>query len=176
MTKLKRFLKYFLITLPILTVLFFSLGLLLPTVTYESKITVNKSVETSFGTFTNALKLSDWVIGLKGIAWISGNQNEVGSKWKFIVTQNGRDFELIQTLKEFKKNELFVSLADNEWFIDEVEVKFISKGPSTDIIATSHVQGKNIFWRSAFVVAQPLLRINDHAMYDKLKEVIEKGN
>ncbi len=174
MKKLKKFLKYFSITILVLVILFFSLGIIFPTISYESKITVNKPVETSFGVFTNAFKLSDWVIGLKGIGWISGGQNEVGSKWKFIVTQNGKDYELIQTLKAYKKNELFLSNSDNELFIVDVEVKFISKGTSTEIIATSHLSGKNIFWRSVFVLGKFYLNKNDQKMYDKLKEVIEK--
>ncbi|MBI3501505.1 MAG: hypothetical protein HY063_06905 [Bacteroidetes bacterium] len=176
MKKLKKFLKYFFITILLLAVIFFSLGIIFSTITYESKVNVNKPVETSFGVFTNAMKLSDWVIGLKGIGWISGGQNEIGSKWIFIVTQHGSDYKLTQTLKEFKKNELFVTNADNELFTDDVEVKFIPNGTSTDIVATSHLSGKNIFWKSAFVCAQSLLRKQDQEMYNKLKEVIEKEN
>ena len=174
MKKIKKFLKPVLIVILVLAVLFFCLGLFIPSITYESKVTVSKPVETSFGVFTNAFKLSDWITGLKGIAWISGNQNEVGSKWKFIVRQNGRDLELIQTLKAFKQNELFFTNADNELFNDDVEVKFISKGTSTEIIATSRLTGKNIFWKSVLAVGQLHLASNDQKMYDKLKEVIEK--
>ena len=171
---MKKFLKRFLLTILILVIVFFSLGIIFPTVTYESKINVNKPVEKSFGVFTNAMKLSDWIIGLKGIGWISGNQNEVGSKWKFIITRFGNDYELIQTLNAFKQNELFSSNSDNDSFINNVEVKFISKGNSTDIVATSHLSGKNIFWKSAFFCGQSVLHSQDQAMYDKLKEVIEK--
>ena len=171
---MKKFLKRTCITVLVMVIIFFSAGIIFPSVTYESKVTVNKPVEISFGVFTNAIKLSDWVIGLKGIGWISGGQNEVGSKWKFIVTQQGADYELIQTLKVFKQNELFVTNADNELFTDDVEVKFISKGTSTEIVATSNMKGKNIFWRSIFFFAQFYLQSNDQKMYDKLKEVIEK--
>ncbi len=171
---MKKFLKRFLITILILVVVFFSLGIIFPSISYETKVTVNKPVEKSFGVFTNAMKLSDWVIGLKGIGWLSGNQNEVGSKWLFIVTQNGRDYKLIQTLREFKQNELFTTNADNEIFSDDVQVKFIPKGTSSEIIASSTLSGKNIFWRSAFFCAQFYLSGNDQKMYNKLKEVIEK--
>ena len=54
------------------------------------------------------------------------------------------------------------------------EVKFTSNGTSTEIIATSNLKGKNIFWRSVFVFAKFYLHGNDQKMYDKLKEVIEK--
>jgi len=173
---MKKFLKRAGITLLIIVIIFFSAGICCPTISYESKVTVNKPVETSFGVFTNAFKLFDWVTDLKGIGWISGSQNEVGSKWKFIVTQNGTDYELIQTMKAFKQNELFVTNADNKLFTNDVEVKFISKGTSTEIIATSNLKGKNIFWRSVFVFARFYLNGNDQKMYDKLKEVIEKEN
>ena len=176
MKKLKKFLKYFSIIILVLVILFFSMGIIFPAITYESKVTVNKSAEISFGVFTSPFKLSDWVTGLKGIGLISGIPNTVGSKWKFIITQNGTDYELIQTMKELKLNELFVTHADNELFTDDVDVKFISKGNSTEIIATSHMSGKNIFWRSAFACAQFYLGSNDQKMYDKLKEVIEKEN
>lgn len=173
---MKKFLKHAGISILVIVTMFFSAGIIFPSVSYESKVTVNKPVVTSFGVFTDAIKLSDWVIGLKGIGWISGEQNEVDSKWKFIVTQFGNDYELIQTLQTFKQNELFITSADNESFTDDVEVKFISKGSSTEIIATSTLKGKNIFWRSVFLFAQFYLRRNDQQMYDKLKEVIEKSD
>ena len=171
---MKKFLKRAGITILVIVIIFFSAGIIFPSITYESKVTVNKPVETSFAVFTSPFKLSDWVTGLKGIGLISGIPNTIGSKWKFIVEQNGKKLELVQTMKEFKLNELFVTHADNELFTDDVEVKFISKGTTTEIIATSHLSGKNIFWRSVFVCAQFYLGSNDQKMYDKLKEVIEK--
>lgn len=171
---MKKFLKGFLVTILVLVVIFFSLGIIFPSVTYQSKISVNKPAETSFGVFTNAVTLSKWIPGLKSIGWINGYQNEIGSKWKFIVTRFGKDYELIQTLNDFKKNELFISNSDNDRFSNDVEVRFISNGNSTQIIATSELRGKNIFWRAVFFCAQSVLRKQDQEMYDKLKEVIEK--
>lgn len=173
---MKKFLKSAGITILVIVIIFFSAGIIFPSISYESKVTVNKPAETSFGVFTNAFKLWDWVTGLKQISWISGGQNVVGSKWKFIIRQNGTDYELIQTLKAYKQNELFTSNSDNELFTNDVEMKFISKGTSTEIIATSNLKGKNIFWRSVFVFAKFYLNGNDQKMYDKLKEVIEKEN
>lgn len=173
---MKKFMKYTAITILVIVIAFFIAGICYPSVSYESKITVNSPVETSFSVFTSAFKLSDWVSGLKGIGWISGGQNEVGSKWKFIVTRYDEDYELIQTLKAYKQNELFTSNSDNEIFTADVEVKFIPKGTSTEIISTSTLRGKNIFWKSAFVFAQSVLHKEDQEMYDKLKEVIEKEN
>jgi len=171
---MKKFLKRVGITILVIVIIFFSAGIIFPSVMYESKVTVNKPIETSFAVFTNAIKLSDWVIGLKGIGLINGIPNTVGSKWKFIIEQNGQKLELIQTMKEFKLNELFVTHADSELFTDDVEVKFTSKGESTEITATSNLKGKNIFWKSVFVFAKFYLHGNDQKMYDKLKEVIEK--
>ena len=174
MKKVKKILKYFLITIVLIVIAFFTAGICCPAVSYESKVTVSKPVETSFGVFTNAMKLSDWITGLKGIGWINGNQNEVGSKWKFIVTRFGSDYELIQTLTAFRQNELFTSNSDNEAFTNKVEIKFISKGASTEIIASSKLEGKNILWKSAFASGQFFLHKQDQEMYDKLKEIIEK--
>jgi len=171
---MKKFLKRVFITISVIGIIFFSAGIIFPSVTYESKVTVNKSAETSFSVFTSAFKLFDWVTGLKGIGWISGSQNEVGSKWKFIVTYFGNDYELIQTLKDFRQNESHACSSFHELFTNDVEVKFVSKGASTEITATSHLAGKNIFWKSVFFFAQFYLQRNDQKMYDKLKEVIEK--
>ena len=171
---MKKFMKYVGITLLVIILVFFSLGLFVPSVSYESKVVVNKPVETSFGVFTNALKLEDWITGLKGIGWISGNQNEIGSKWKFIITRNGTAYEMVQTLDGFKTNELFAFKTDNDLFTNQADVKFINKGTSTEIIATSRLNGNNIFWRSVFFIGQSYLAAQDQEMYDKLKGVIEK--
>ena len=171
---MKKVLKYTGAVILILVVVFFSAGLIFPTVTYETKVTINKPVEATFGAFTNSLKIIEWVPGLVGIGWVSGTQNEAGSKWLFIIKIRGEKYEMNQILNAIKKNELFSITTTCEMFSSDVDVKFVNKGSSTELVATSKLTGTNWFWRSVFFFAQPMLTGQDEDMYNKFKEVAEK--
>ncbi len=172
---MKKFLKYAGATLLVLVLIFFSFGLFSPSITYETRTVVNKPVDSTFADFTNTLKLLEWIPGLEGIGWISGTQNEPGSKWLFIIRYEGTKYEMTQTLHQFKPNELFSFNTDNKMFTSDVEVRFTGKGASTEIHSTAHLTGKNIFWRSVFFFAKGFLTGQDQAMYGKFKEVSEKN-
>ena len=169
----KKLIRLAKIILPLL-IIFFSFGIFIPSVQLESKIVLNKPVETSFRVFNDPFQFSEWIPGFKKINWLSGKYNEAGSKWKFTIEKMGIKSEMFNELTAYKPNELFAFRMENGALTYDAEVKFIKNGTSSEIISSSKLQGKNIFWRSLFAVAKFYFQMQDQEVYNKLKEVIEK--
>jgi len=173
---MKKILKCLGVIILLLVSAFFSLGIFIPSLNYDNKILVNKPVEQSFRVFTNVFSFSEWIPGFKNIKWLSGKQNEIGSKWEMTVVQEGEKYTMTETLTYFKENELFAFKLENDMLTNDVEIRFVNKGETSEIISSNHIEGKNIFRKSLFVFSHSYFKQQSKEMYDKLKEVIEKEN
>jgi hypothetical protein len=173
---MKKFLKYLLLMLVALVVIFFSLGLFVPSFSYDNVIEVNKPADKAFYSFYNLGNMSKWIPGFQYIEPLSGFPDEVGSKLKMVLVQDGKKYIMIETMTAFKENEVFAFTLVNEVFTSDVEILFQGHGNTTTIIAHSKVKGKNIFWRALLLLSRPHIKSSQQQAYDKLKEVIETGN
>jgi len=115
---MKKILKCLGVIILLLVSAFFSLGIFIPSLNYDNKILVNKPVEQSFRVFTNVFSFSEWIPGFKNIKWLSGKQNEIGSKWEMTVVQEGEKYTMTETLTYFKENELFAFKLENDKIFD----------------------------------------------------------
>ncbi|MEK6615242.1 MAG: SRPBCC family protein [Bacteroidota bacterium] len=176
MKKLKKYLLYSALPILVLAIIFFSAGIIFPIISYESKVTVKKPVEQSFRVFTDVFTFSEWIPRFITIKWLSGKQNEIGSKWEMTIEQEGKEYRMTETLIAFKENELFAFKLENDMLTNDVEIRFANKGETSEIISSNHITGKNIFWKSLFVFSPSYFKQQSKEMYDTLKKVIEKSN
>lgn len=170
----KRILKYSCGIVLLLVVVFFSFGIFVPVIRYESKVSVNKPIESSFRIFNSVFYLYDWVPGLTKVEPVSGTPGLAGYKWKMLTVQNGEEYPMTGELLAFKENELFEFRIESDVMTNDVKIRFINKNGTTEIVSSNCVKGKNIFWKSVFVFTQSYFIKQDQTMYDKLKEIIEK--
>lgn len=173
---MKKVLRFIVIGIFALAVLFFSLGLFIPTFSFDNVVEVNKPIEKTFAEFNDVSNMYKWIPGFQFIEPISGWPNEVGSKWKLVVKQEGKRMELIETMTACKENEVFAFNLSNEMMSNDIEIVFTSKGQRTLITAHNKVSGKNIFWKSLFVVSKSYFKNVQQKSYEKLKIVIEEKN
>ncbi|HEY4800882.1 MAG TPA: SRPBCC family protein [Bacteroidia bacterium] len=176
MKKIKKIFKYILGFISLVVLVFFSFGILTPSIDYDTKIAVSKSAETSFKTFTDVMKLSDWVPGFKGVKLLSGQQLVVGTTIEVTVEQEGKTYVLLQEITGIKENELVEFTLSNNMLSNDCKIRFEKFADHTDIIASDHIQGKNIFWRALFAMDQSRFKKQSAEMYARLKNVIEKSN
>ena len=173
---MKKIVKYFLIALLLPIGVFFSLAFFLPSIQYESKITVNKPVDLSFKVFSSPFSLSAWIPGLKNVRWISGKQNVLGSKWEMTIEEGDNEYVVTEELITYKENELFVIRMENEDIINNVEVRFTNKGNESEICSSNHSTAKNFFQKPFFLFFKSSLKKRDEEMYKRLKRLIEVIN
>jgi len=95
-----KILKYILFLIAGLIIIFLAMGLLKPEVNYGCEITVNKPLEEAWYVTQDPSKFPQWLEGFKSMELISGEEGQVGSKYKVIVQpgEGQPDFEMIETV------------------------------------------------------------------------------
>lgn len=169
-----KFVKYTLLGLIGITLAFICLGFFHTSFDYENKIEVDASVEKSYATFINDSLMSEWLIGYVGNEVLSGAPLTPNSRFLMKFEQDGQTIEIIEELKEIKKNEKYIFNRETDFFTSKVEIYFEGNKHKTTITAYSTIRGSNILYCSMFYILKGGLQIQSQKNYDLLKEVIEK--
>ncbi len=155
-------------------IIFLALGFIYPKPEHQTRVEINRSREVSWNYFTDESKMVEWMKGFKKIETISGKRNEIGSKYRMTFQEDGREIVMTETVKEFKPQERFDFLLENEVISDDVTITFSEENGKTIITQTDRITGGNMFWRSLFAVIQSNLKANAQEMLEKLKTNIEQ--
>ena len=168
---MKKFLKYFLIVIVAIVVIFFSLGLLFPSHEYTITTTVNAPVEKTFAVLNDTSKLKEWLTGFQYMENISGKLYEVGSKWKVVFDDHGSEILMTETITAFKENELVAFVIENDFIKSTDEIRFIPKGNMTEVIAHAHYSGTGIFQKSILVLFRGFVKKQQEENRERLHGV-----
>lgn len=152
--------------------LFYALGLIFPTLSTETRVTINKPRAEVWKYFTDQSKLKDWLPNVKSIENISGEPMTTGSKFKITFEENG-EIVMTETMTEVKEPEVFAFVLENEVITANDRITFIDKGDKTEVVENNTFSGGNIFWRSLFVVMKSTFEKKSAENYQKLKNNIE---
>jgi hypothetical protein len=98
-----KYLKYLLGILLLLVILFFAIGMITPSVSYESEVTVNKSADEAWAVMSDESKMSQWISGFKRTEPVSGEPNTIGAVSKVYVEDNGEEIVMEETVTNFKR-------------------------------------------------------------------------
>lgn len=97
--------KVILIIISIVSVGFFSTGLIMPEIKYQTRIEINKNIDGVFQSFSDIKNSKDWVPGLKSVGVRKEVPNKIGSVYELIAMDKGADITIVQKITAFKKNE-----------------------------------------------------------------------
>ncbi|MFN0728924.1 SRPBCC family protein [Polaribacter gochangensis] len=124
-----------------LVIVFFSTGLIIKETTYQVKIEIDKPLNTVFSVFNNQELMKEWLTDVKSITPVNVKPGIVGSEYKMIVENQGKEMEMSEKVMAFipnKKVTLFFD-ADDMLKTDEYNFSF-SDGKTTiikDVICKS---------------------------------------
>lgn len=175
-----KILKYILYVILGLIVAFFALGLLKSSISYGHEITVDKSIEEAWAVSKDPSKFGQWLDGFKSIELISGEQDQVGSKYKVIVNpgEGQPDFEMIETLASMKEFEEINLKFDSEMMDFDQTMTYKESDGKTTIKTDSKVMAKGMIMRSMFAVMELLggsFTKQEAKNMEALKTVIESN-
>lgn len=151
-----KIVKILLFIIIALILLFLLIGLVKPSISYGHEITVDKSVEESWAVILDETKYPLWLEGYKSIELIEGEKGAIGSKYKVIVNpgEGQPDFEMIETIVDFKANE-FVNLHFDSEMMDFDQITYIAQMDGKTTVKTeSTVLAKGIVMRSMFALME----------------------
>ena len=170
---MKKILKYFLLTIVVVLLGFFSVGLLHPSYSYTNSIEIDCTVEEAFAAFTDESRADEWLIGYKGYEILEGEPPKPGSKFLMKFENEGQEMKFTETLTAFKENEEFTFDMETEFFTGTVQILFEGSNPCT---MTTHTynEGTSTFYCSMFYLMKSAMQDQSQKNYDLLKEMIEK--
>ena len=169
---MKRVLQ-FVLPILIMLILFFSIGLIKPTVSYENEVMIERPVDKSFMVFTDVSKMGEWLTGFKKMERIKGLPTLPGSLIRMTMEMNGKEISVTQEVIDFKWNKLFSFRLHHESMTIDCEYTFVSSEMNSEIHSIMIVEGKNLFWRSINLFIKRKMKKQNQDDLDKLKALIE---
>ncbi len=153
---------------------FYVIGLVKPSVTYESTIVINRSAKQTWQVFSNKDLMSQWMPGFVKIENIKGEAMSKGSEFKLYVKENGQDFIMTEKVIELIPEKYYEFELENGILKNHIKIQFKENKPfTTEITQTSEVFAQNWFFRSLFVFFKSQFKEQDEKTMLALKKLVE---
>ena len=175
-----KILKYILIVLAVLVVIFIAIGFIVPTVEYGHEITVDKPLKEAWAVSQDETKFAQWLEGYKSIELISGEKGKVGSKYKVVVNpgEGQEDFEMIETVVAKKEFDHVNMHFDSDMMDFDQKIIYTEVDGKTKIKTESTVSAKGMMMRSMFAFMEMVggvFHAQEKKNIEALKKVIEEN-
>ncbi|MEZ5344832.1 MAG: SRPBCC family protein [Pyrinomonadaceae bacterium] len=171
---IKKVLIGLVVAVVLLLAIFFAPAFLVPVVTNETRVTINKPREEVWKKFMDSSQMGKWLVGFKSIETISGEPDKVGSKHKIVLEENGQRFEATETVKEVVENEKFAFELAADAIRDDITVTLINKGLTTEVVQSERVTADGVFYRAMCFWMKSWMRERSQQNMDNLKKYIEE--
>ncbi len=168
-----KILKYLLILVLLLVLIFFGNGLLTPSVSYENTIMVNKPIEESWAVMSDEATMSKWITGFVKTELVMGTKNTVGAVSNIYVEEDGEEMVMEETITAIKENELMAMSFTMDFMDMDYELYMEPKNGQTYIKTNSITVGNGIFAKSIIAFIADDLKVQEDENLMKLKGLIE---
>lgn len=171
-----KIIKYILIAIGILALIFFGNGLITKSIDYECQIEVNKPAQECWAVMADESKLPEWLEGFKRIELVSGKTNTVGAVSNVFFEENGEEMVMQETITAIKENEHMAMTFTMDFMNMDYEMKFTENDSKTLITTLSSTQGNGLFANSILSFMGSDMEAQELKNLENLKKLIEKGN
>ncbi len=156
-----------------LVLAFFGAGLVMPTLSVEASVEVERPVETAWRVFMDGDRAVEWMTGLQRMDIVAGEPGMVGSQLTLVFVENGEEMAVEEMVTSVRKHEEYGFTIDSETATGNAVVRFEDLGMRTRITLASEMQGQNPILQSIMVISQGFIRDRQRADLQKLKQMIE---
>jgi uncharacterized membrane protein len=91
---------------------------------YQLEVKINKPVEKVVELFITQENLFKWMPGLKNLELIEGERGKPGSKTKLLFDMNGKEVEMIETLRKSNLPEEFTATFEAKGVVNNQTTRF----------------------------------------------------
>ena len=170
-----KYLKYFLIFLAVLTLLFIGKGLLTPSISYECEVTVDKPAAEAWAVMSDETSLPQWIDGFIRTEHVSGTPNTVGAVSHVYVDENGQETMMQETITDLVEHE-HMGMAFTMDFMDmDYDMHFKEENGKTHIRTISVTRGNGIFAKSIISFMPSAMKAQEEANLLNLKKLVEEN-
>lgn len=157
-----------------LSLIFFATGLIVKETIYSVKVEINKPVEEVFSKFQDAELLKEWIPEVKSIEIIEEKADKIGSSYKLIVENQGKEISMTEKVLAFVENEKVTFHFDAEQMLKTDDYNFTSEGNKTIITQESKVVAKSYMLSCTFPWFKGNFKKISQDYLDRFKAVVEK--
>ncbi|WP_299246713.1 SRPBCC family protein [uncultured Aquimarina sp.] len=170
-----KYLKYLLIVVAVLALVFFGKGLLTPSVSYENEVVVDKPANESWAVMSDESNLPKWIDGFKRTELVSGTANTVGAVSNVYVDENGTEMMMEETITALKLNEHMAMTFTMDFMDMDYEIFFKEEGGKTTISSKSTTMGNGIFAKSLISFMTGAMKEQEDKNLNNLKKLIDEN-
>lgn len=161
------------IVLTIIVVVFFGIGLIVPSYEYDSTIEVNAPVEKCWSIFNDVTKMNQWLKGFESLTLKSGDSLKVGSVYEIVVTDSDHRMVMSEKITEVNAPKKISYQLNNDVLRSDFSFSFDGTSP-TKITSHYKVTGNNIAWKSILFLSKPYMTGSAADQLSSLKSVTEQ--
>ncbi len=131
-----------------LVVAFVLVGFMIPELNFTTTVRASRSVDVTFDVFTNVDLMDQWLEGFESIEILSGEPEEIGSKFRVRFNDDGTEIEFTEELKTFEEGKAYGFLMDAGFFTNDTMFSFSEESGETTIRASNSMIGSSWYMRS----------------------------
>ena len=162
------------IVIVVLAIVFWSIGVIVPTFTYHSKVEVQAPIELCWDVMMDESQINEWLPTLVDSKTIEGEPLTVGSVHEMTFVEGSDTIVMLETVQEFQPPTTFEFIMENEVIWSYTAIRLEALGEKTVIHSTNRVSGQSAFWKSLFAMMQGTFEEKNLENYMALKAVIER--
>jgi uncharacterized protein YndB with AHSA1/START domain len=134
----------------VLLLIFLSLGLFIPKVTYETMGELEMPKEEVFALYNDMDKIKEWIPEIVEVETLVETPDKIGSEFRMIVENNGQEMEMMERVVDFVPNEKVALSFDAGMMLKKDVFTFEERGNTTLIKGSHEVEGSSYYTKCVF--------------------------
>lgn len=171
-----KILKYLISIVLILALIFLAIGIIVPSTTYDSQITVNKSFNEAWAVMSDESKLPLWLNGYMKSELVSGTANTVGAVSNIHFNQDGQEMIIQETITKIVPNELIAMRFNaDDFMLMDYAMHFTESDGKTTIKSQTTTTGQGMMAKSMVALMKNTMITQEETNMASLKKIIEEN-
>jgi hypothetical protein len=170
-----KYLKYILGIIAILVMVFFLMGVIKPTLSYDCEIMVEKPLAESWAVSQDEEKMPEWLDGFQKIEHISGTPGTVGAVSDVYFNTDGQDMTVRETINEIVPDESITMTFESDFMDMDYKLTMTSINGKTKISSNTTAVGNGIISKSIMALVGGSIKAQEDTNLAALKKTIEQN-
>lgn len=159
--------------LVILTIAFFSIGLIVKEVTYTAEVTVNKPIEKVFPLFNDETRIKEWIPEIVSITAKEKKPSITGSTFDIKIINNGNEVIVPQKVLAHVPNQKVTLFFKAENILKTDQYIFLYNDKQTVITLNSRCKSESFMLACVFPFFKGKLQQQDQQYLNNFKKIAE---
>ncbi len=170
-----KFLKYLLYLILVLVVLFFAVGFIVPSVSYDSTVQVDKSAKEAWAVMSDPANMPKWLDGFLKTELVSGTENTVGAVSNVYFDNNGQEAVIEETVTSVTDYEELGMKFHMDFMDMDYVMLFDEKDGKTTLTSRTTAKGNGMIAKSMVALMKGGMKKQEDTNLASLRDVINSN-